>query len=736
MFENSQGQLGREREADGFQSSGEDEMRLLRRLFFAVWRASFGIAAFALLIGVCAVALSYLDEVTYTATAKVKLYTRVETSPDFSPDTSGLPTSLTSLESELEVLRSTDLIERVIIELDLTENDTFMVEEEAGGLNWRDWLPDSENATPDAASNENLTDAELELAIARIQNARSVEQVGATSAVYAISMTSPNRYLAAQIANEIAREYLRTQTDEKLRSLELSQAWLADRTSELQTVLNDLSTALEAIQLESPFSPEEYATIKAQRLIALRDLRTINARQIRLTDRTAVIRALLATGDPRGVIDLIENPSSALVQQLSVSDVPDLALIRAELEAVMEQDSREQIALAEQTQQIQARIDPLRASQAIQGEHDAEMRRIENDIAVNEAIYRDFVSQLSRRTESSQYLDADASIIEIARRPLDPSSPDRKSIGLLTLLLAGLVGLGYVLYREIFETRLRTSDEIEDTLHLPLYGLFAHVDDANNLIEDVVLGTRPISPALMGYARRIQVSLDAALDRQGISAFKRNQYQQPTKSQTERGKIISGVAAITDEGLSTSLLLVARACAASGQRVLLLDCNFADSAYVAFAEKDSDLVRTDNTTHTKQFIRSTATPRLDILPASLIWMDTPDGSADFSAFFATAAFKELLNDLAAQYDKIFVDVPPVLATVDTVSILSLADMVLYFVRWNATSRKFVKAAVDVLRSASIAPAFAVVTQVRLDKVSKYGDVSLAAVHKAHKAATG
>ncbi|HNP15481.1 MAG TPA: hypothetical protein PKI99_03355, partial [Terrimesophilobacter sp.] len=70
-----------------------------------------------------------------------------------------------------------------------------------------------------------------------------------------------------------------------------------------------------------------------------------------------------------------------------------------------------------------AELERTRAVLLDRARRDAETKRIENDIAVSEAIYQDFMTQLSRRTEQREYLDADARVISLARPPFRPSEP-------------------------------------------------------------------------------------------------------------------------------------------------------------------------------------------------------------------------------------------------------------------------------------------------------------------------
>ena len=231
--------------------SGDDhELRILGNIVLAVRRNFWLVTCLALLAAAGAYIAASMIEDRFTASSRVKLNTRVTTDVQFTPGGPDLPINLASLESELEVMRSSDLIEASIFELELLARPA-----------------DQNDAAAQAAFSDDL--AELLNAIA---DSRTIEQVGTASAVFEISVTNTDPALAASLANAIGDQYLQRQRLEKIRTLERAQTWLSERTLQIQTQITELVTQQETHVIESPFSPEDSATIRAQRQIGERQL--------------------------------------------------------------------------------------------------------------------------------------------------------------------------------------------------------------------------------------------------------------------------------------------------------------------------------------------------------------------------------------------------------------------------------------------------------------------------------
>ncbi|HNP15482.1 MAG TPA: Wzz/FepE/Etk N-terminal domain-containing protein, partial [Terrimesophilobacter sp.] len=280
-------------------------------MYRALKRSWFWVAFVGLLGGAASYALSLGLEERYTSVAQVMIETRVNEDTQFTPFLSNLPISLTSLESELEVLRSLDLVERVVDRLQLQDDPEFF---DPSGF-------EEELASPDAPGAANPSDFNLqrEQTIANVADRREIEQVGNISAVYAIRFTTSDARKSAALANMLAEEYVSTTRNEKLRSLELSQGWLTQRVSQLQERLSDLGVQLEQNLLSAPYSPDEIETIKARNVATERRLNQFESEARDIDATIGRINGLLSQGRPVLAAATLEQPSSDIEDLLAAA---------------------------------------------------------------------------------------------------------------------------------------------------------------------------------------------------------------------------------------------------------------------------------------------------------------------------------------------------------------------------------------------------------------------------------
>lgn len=700
---------------------GDIEIRQLKNIYWALRRAAPIILATSFAVGVVVYLLTYTQEEKFTSVAKVMLDTRVATETDFTPDVSGLPISLTTLESEIEVLRSTDMIESVVERFELYNDPEFTGE--GGGISLspiallrqlkKKLVSAIRNGGNRDSENEEVTQAiEREQTIKAVLNSRDIRQIGDASAVYAVSITSVDPKKAAEIANALTEEYIIFQTQTKRNLLEQSQGWLTTRIGQLQLELNNLSSQLESHEIEQPFTADEYATIKAERVTNARrrkeaqgELDTLSRQYngFAMLESNGMINAALKYAEDFGLLQGVAS------DELSPQE-------KSELVAETGDRMRERIAgLEARLQQLNGKIDDLQEKQTLQIKHDAITRRIENDIAVTETIYRDFVSQLSRRTEQDDYLDPDVRIIEKARPPIEPSEPKRAMSSLVSMIVFLVIGTVATVLREMFQNRLRTGFEYEDFTGLKPAGFIPEVKNESPR-RSFFMRKNHFDPKLLRFGRKLWASSDLGMSDTHLG-----------DKTDEDCKIVAGASAVPKEGQSTALLLLGKLCAENDLRTLIVDCDHVHSPYAYLKEyspKEIERIRSGEL-FAADFVRSTPQKGLDILPV-MVPRDHGDSTPQNTVPIQfSSVFEDILDSFRNTYDLILLDTPPLLTAVEAASLLRFADDILVFTRWNHSSRTSVAGVLNAVEESG-RPASAVIpTRVKLSQAKKFGDPSFA-----------
>jgi Mrp family chromosome partitioning ATPase len=78
-----------------------------------------------------------------------------------------------------------------------------------------------------------------------------------------------------------------------------------------------------------------------------------------------------------------------------------------------------------------------------------------------------------------------------------------------------------------------------------------------------------------------------------------------------------------------------------------------------------------------------------------------------------------VQELAATYDQVVLDTPPVLAVSDAYTLINLVDQVLFVIRWERTRREVVGSALEMIERARAGMTSIVLSRVNMRKHSKY-----------------
>ena len=213
-----------------------------------------GTIAIVTLLGIINV---YMMTPLYTANTSVMVDPREQRVVDVEALVTGAPADQSTIESEIQVIRSDELAMRVIRQLGLDQlaefNPRVAAEQNADSfklpslrdlppVQWvKGLLVTEEPVVPDPAAEEaRLQTSMLTTFLGRL----SVSAVG-RSRVLTISFTSENPTLAANVANTIASLYITQQLEQKFDARQKANAWLGERLTRLREEVETAERAVE-----------------------------------------------------------------------------------------------------------------------------------------------------------------------------------------------------------------------------------------------------------------------------------------------------------------------------------------------------------------------------------------------------------------------------------------------------------------------------------------------------------
>ncbi len=640
----------------------------------AVWATVFrnrwmmlAIVAVALLLGV---ASALLMPRKYTAHASIQIdqqVAKVLGTEDAEPQIAGSDADR-FMQTQADVLGSRAMARRVSDSLGLASNDEFLkrmtgsseIKRPTDGSTREDRVVDTlqENLTIDLRRN---------------------------SRVVGVLFVSRDPKLAAEIANSYASNFIEGNIQRKFSTSSYSRRFLQNQlalaktrleASERQLIgyarearLIDASAGASQSDTGGSNGPRSLVTANLIQLNA--DVATSQSNRLRTRERWEQARSTPLMSLP----EVLENEAIQRLSQKRAEDLASLGEIRRRLkpdhpvviQAVAEIETLEQQIrqLAEETRRsIQSQyLTAERQHRALeqqvrslQGDTLAEQDRsvryniLKREVDTNRQLYESLLQRFKEVSAESGITSNNVTNVDAAEAPRRPTSP-RPLLNIALALLAGIgLAMLYAFGRDYLDDSIRDPRDVEQKLHIPLLG--------------VVPDSHEVAP------------LDALLDAKSELAEAYHAVRASIELSSNQGppRSIFVTGSSQSEGKSTTSFALARDFAGLGRRVLLVDADLRRPSLhralgIALPETglSSVLARVSD--------RNTPIVATDY--AGLSFLPSGRLPPDPATLFAGSAIGELLDALAADFDVVVIDGPPVLALADAVQLAAASQATVF-----------------------------------------------------------
>jgi capsular exopolysaccharide synthesis family protein len=286
--------------------------------------------------------------------------------------------------------------------------------------------------------------------------------------------------------------------------------------------------------------------------------------------------------------------------------------------------------------------------------------------------------------------------------PNTPVKPDRSAMLVQGLLIGLVLGCFAALVRDWTDQGLRSSEEIIETMGVPLLGSVPHM-------------AGPPNPMAQGRKVDFEPASDVAETYRTI----RTAVFFGTPDRESRTILVTSPA--PGDGKSTFASNLAIAMAQTGKRVLLVDADFRRPVqHRIFESRPGIGLSTVLAGHEPldKTIQSTGIAGLDILPAG------PQPSNP-SEILNSQSFNEVLEELSVRYEHVVVDSPAVMAVADARILAAMCSVTILVLRAQTSTRKTAMHARRALQSVGAAILGVVVNDVprARDRAGDYGSYS-------------
>ena len=712
----------------------------LRELLLMLRRRRAIILGCIIVITVLAVALVFWLKPKYTAETSLLLDSRKTNIIDLQAVMGGIQPEAAAIRSEVDVLRSRQLIARVIDKLGLSGNPEFNTslrgEDDdvfATLSRWRkqgiSWL--GQVGLLPADKTPVLTPAELQQQTMMLLIDKLLDHlvVGNDQRSYTIKMsyTDSNPALAARIVNAVADAYLVDQLEAKFEATKRANSWLSDRVAELRNQVNAAEQAVQTYREQNKLtvadskgttiSTQQLGELNSQLILASADRAQKEARMRQFQDSAK-----------NGTIDANtpEVMASPLIAQLRTQETevlrkeadlsahfgdrhPAIINVRAELRDVRRQISQEinkivgnlaqEVQVAKiREQSLQQNLADLQKRAGQSNDAAVKLHELEREAQANRTLYESFLARFKETAEQEDIQQADARVIASADVPIDPSFPNKKLFVALALLGSALIGVLAAILIERLDNGFRSAEQIEQLAGISGLGMVPMLPGRAALAprpEDVVL-KKPTS----AFAESIRSLRTAIL------------YSHVDKP--PRALLVTS--AVPEEGKSLLSVSLARSSAKAGQKVLLIDADLR-------RPKISKMLKAKNQATLAELFAGEKTAEEVINRDEESDLDFICGRAGMpnpQDLLSSQHMRDFVRSISQHYDLVILDSPPVLAASDALVLSRIVDATIFVVRWERTPRQVVLGALKQLQGVGGMVAGVVLSRVNVRKHAKFG----------------
>lgn len=638
-------------------------------------------------------------------------------------------------QSQLEILKSWGLAEKVVKKLDLVSHPIFDPDRNKSKSSFSlskllpsSWVKAETEEQTDEEKHKGIVDAVVKsITITPVRNSQLVK----------IGFESPDKHLAAQVPNILAEMYIETDLNAKVEMTNKAARWLIDR--------------LDGLRIKLEHSEQKLQTyMEKQNLINVAGVKSVAAKQIEetasnlvkarqhLTETESIyqqVEKLRAVAKSTAIFEsiptVLKNP---LVQNLKTAELnaksklselserygpkhPRIIAATAELQTaqsnsaeqiwrVIESISQEyDLALANVTA-LEASLEKNRLEIQLLNRKEAQLTILEREVNANRQLYDTFLTRF-KETDASQDIQqalqtSVGRIVDLALVPSIPYKPKKKLIIVISLVLGFLFSTMLAFFLEYLDHTIKNGEDVEHKLGLHMLGAIPKL---------VVNKKEPYAPRWTFINEpKSPFSESIRTIRTGVIL---------SNLDNENCKIIGVTSSIPNEGKST--FSTSQALAISQMHhTLLIDADMRKPTLGKSLGLPSKAMGLSELVAGSSPLKDCIYKLSDDIEGDLEVMPSGSIPPNPLELLSSAKFKQILDDLKNQYEYIIIDTAPVMLVSDAIILSQYTDTLLYVVKADATPEKLIKEGVKRLHQANAPIKNIILNQVSIKKKGRYG----------------
>ncbi len=508
--------------------------------------------------------------------------------------------------------------------------------------------------------------AQVLMGMVKVENVRE-------SALFKITVTAPYKDDVAKWANAIAEAYRDKTLQDAMDYLRKANELMLGEAHKMQEEYIQQQTKMaSSLQATGSYFPQNQKEILDKRIEALElKINDVGVKESEVSAMVSQLRSANTSGG--GPVDIPGGPQDpslqAMIQQyntlrgelakLSVKFTPKYPEVRdlrtrvqKQAQLILGTYENQLTALHTEYQNLEDQLAQVKQQGLafVEGASHAEGLSSSGS-AIKK--YMDLLYDKMRELNvSASLLSSNVRIVDHALPPSAPVKPNKRMTLLMALMLGLMLSVGSVVAYQYLDTSVKSVEDIEVRLGLNLLSMVPQ-----------------LKPETL---------------RAGTEAFQTLRTALIYASQNQQNNVILVTSAAPKEGKTTVLANLAKVLAATGDRVIAMDCDLRRPALAFALMGDGSCSRKGlsnylaaRESHSEEFIQSGPHPNLFFIGSGPIPPNPPE-------LFSMKRFQALVKELRSKYQWVLLDSPPCLSITDAQILAGMADMVVLTARYRRT----------------------------------------------------
>lgn len=665
----------------------DDDAIDLGALLSTLWRKKLWIIASVFVFALLGAFYAFgVATPKYRATSVILLDTSGEQLLDLGAVLPSLGADSEAINTEVEVLKSRRLLARVVTTAHLTEDPEFNTALLPAGIasKIKSLLTGEPLETPSEAEQMNL-------AINAILERMSVRNVPNTY-VLQVTLETEDAQKSVDLADTLAEQYILYQMDVKFEATKDASEWLTSREADLKAELEQAEARVSEFSANSEVvSIETVQALERQLKDSRERLQTLKSTLAADTERFETLSAA-ATGATEDKLEAANDPRLTTLYRSAGDDAAFDARFDQLLTQAQVQAQRTQV----QVQSVEDSIALREADIAKQSDELIQLQQLTREAEASRLLYEYFLSRLKETSAQEGIQQADSRILSNAVLPEAPSEPRKSLILAMSIILGAMVGSGAALLWEMRQNGYRRASDLEAETGLPVMGQIPLLPSGNRREGLDYLADKPASAAAEAV-RNLRTSVMLS----GLDKVP---------------KVIMSTSSLPSEGKTTVSFALAQNLVGLGKKVLLIEGDIRRlvfSQYLNVKDAKGMMSVLAGEVSLEEAVIHDPVLKADILVSEPTKVNAADivSSERFADFLATAR---------EAYDMVIIDTPPVLVVPDARVVAQHADVVLFTVRWDKTTKTQVRDALRMFETVGVTVNGLVLNQIDPKGMKQYG----------------